>query len=115
MGTLVLHGPDWTYYFNVYSARPIARLGGVFVYTRRTTSPIRHENLFIGQTSDLTKPLVPERQQCLALHGKNCLSLLIEEDERQRRRIVADILKVNAFPCNLEWVQGQAPPIRFQA
>ena len=110
--TLVLHGPDWTYYFNVMLDLPprwLRPLGGVFLFSHRMDEGQPHHTyLLVGHTSDLSKPLVPERQQCLRLHGSNCISLLLEEDEDRRAEIVADLLKVNSFPCNLEWVPTQS-------
>jgi hypothetical protein len=122
--TLILHGAGDTYSLNVYErSRQFSAVGAVFVlgqriveqkpthtYSRTVDPRLNHTCLLVGHTSDLSKELVPERRQSLDLHGWDCISLLLEEDEERRAEIVADLLKVNSFPCNLDWL-----PIQFRA
>lgn len=73
-------------------------LGAVFIVSKRLFNDknfhrASHQIIYIGQTSDMSKPMGPVSQlDSFEKHGINCICVYPSTDEAQRMSIVDDLI-----------------------
>jgi hypothetical protein len=106
VGEMTLKGESGNdYEFTVYTRdTDFKALGAVYVQSKRTIKSGgggSHDLIYVGQTGDLSgRPLNHHKKDCFDKHGSNCVSILLEENEKRRLAIETDLINGNKWPCN---------------
>ena len=102
---LTLTGKSGTNYtFQMYPwGTEFKALGGVYIVTKRAAGNGggSHSLIYVGVTGDLSERLDNHHKaKCFKGHGANCVGVLLEESEKKRLAIEADLLAGYTWPCN---------------
>lgn len=105
-GSLRLDGVSGTQYrFTVFHwDTKFKTVGGVYYISKRkkyASGTVRHDEIFIGETADLTQIKQDERcATCFERLGANAIAVHPEADAGKRANIVADLIDAYQPPCN---------------
>ena len=57
--------------------------------------------IYVGESADISRrPLAQDRKACIDANEANCLCLYLADDPQARSRIVSDLARAYAPPCN---------------
>ncbi len=101
IGTISLNGCSGKIYsFNIYSIdTSFNALGAVYYISKRSNE--NHSHIYLGITEDLsTRFNNHHKQACFDKLKANCISVLLNSSEKDRKKIEEDILCNYNFPCN---------------
>jgi GIY-YIG catalytic domain len=96
------------YSFNVYASEGTTfkkDIGGVYIFTKRTVRDGKgsHSLLYIGETNSFgTRIPSHEKWSCVNKKNVNCICILRQDDEEERKAIETDLIQANSPPCNKE-------------
>jgi predicted GIY-YIG superfamily endonuclease len=106
LGNLEIVGQSGTKYsFEVYPYDTSWKeIGAVYLVTKRTAKldgSGTHTFIYVGQTDNLKERHENHhRADCFTRHGMNCLCVHVEQNEKTRLAIEADLLAAHNWPCN---------------
>ena len=94
-----------TYPFEAFSwDTSFNAVGAVYFITTRTRKPDSggsHENVYIGQTSNLSERFDDHHKaNCFNRNGANCICVHVDSNEKSRLNKEADLIAGNTTPCN---------------
>jgi len=101
IGTISLQGCSGKLYeFNIYEfGTNFNSLGAVYFISKRHDE--NHTTIYLGITDDLsTRFNNHHKKECIIKYGANCISVLQNASEVERKSIEEDILCYYDFPCN---------------
>lgn len=99
---LELTGKSWKKYtFMVYPYwTDFRKLWWVYYISKRDTNR-NHKKIYIWQTEDLsTRFDKHHKEACFKKHSANCVSVYVENNEKNRLYIEDDLIKNYNPPCN---------------
>jgi hypothetical protein len=93
------------YTFNVHSwGTPLKSIGGIYVVTRAKPNlqgGRTHDVLYVGQTGDLSERFdAHHKADSFRRHGATDICARVEQSERARLNIEADLIAAYNPPCN---------------
>jgi hypothetical protein len=95
------------YYFQVWPLETRFRsVAAVYFVTKRVHENNNyrragHEEIYIGQTGDLTAPFASQSQlDCFRKHGANCICIYPAESEARRLAVEQDLIAFHHTSCN---------------